>query len=158
TLDFPDPNASPWVRGHQELLARVLAEDLPLPPPQAPKLPAAGKQASKVSFWEPQDEQGFRLRLRTVEEPGLHPILPALRRQTKPPPEWTPLRPTDWVLLVADSSARHLCREHGAARVELIRHSRMPIPPVILVLPEQAGQQQQQQFVPPVTESNFGDL
>jgi hypothetical protein len=92
-----------------------------------------------------------------VEEPQLHQILHDMRQQKKLPPEANLLRPTDWVLLLADSYARHLCREHGAARVELIRHSRSPISPVILVLPEQPGQPQQQ-FFPPVTESNFGDL
>ena len=50
-------------------------------------------------------------------------------------------RPGDWSLLLARSYARHLCRAHGAASCEIVRHSQEPIPPMVLFVGDniQAG-------------------
>jgi hypothetical protein len=41
-------------------------------------------------------------------------------------------RPSEWSLLLARSYARHLCRAHGAASAEIVRHTREAIPPAVL--------------------------
>jgi hypothetical protein len=43
-------------------------------------------------------------------------------------------RPSDWSMLMARSYVRHLCREHGAVKGELIRHTFDPVPPAVLFL------------------------
>jgi hypothetical protein len=48
-------------------------------------------------------------------------------------------RPSEWSLVLARSYARHLCRTHGAASAEIIRHTRDPIYPVVLFEREPAA-------------------
>jgi hypothetical protein len=43
-------------------------------------------------------------------------------------------QPSEWALLLARAYGRYLCRTHGAAKVELVRHSRGPIPPAVLFI------------------------
>ncbi len=117
TLTFPDAHANPAVRERQALLARALADDQPLPSPEGEKIPAPGRQVEKVPFWDSGEPRA--LKLREVPE---H-LLPRDR----------PLfRPSAWSLLLARSYARYLCRAHGAASAELIRHTREAIPPAAL--------------------------
>jgi hypothetical protein len=46
-------------------------------------------------------------------------------------------RPSAWSLILARAYARHLCREHGAASAEIVRHSRNPILPTTLFMVDQ---------------------
>jgi hypothetical protein len=39
--------------------------------------------------------------------------------------------PTEWSLVLVHSYARYLCRKHGAASAEVVRHSRESIPPSV---------------------------
>jgi hypothetical protein len=45
-------------------------------------------------------------------------------------------RPSSWSLLLARSYVRHLCRVNGASTAELVRHSREPILPALIFMPE----------------------
>jgi hypothetical protein len=120
TLRIPDPNAAPWLKHRQELLARALADDLNVPPPQGETIPAPGHEVPMVSLWEPVENR--KLILRKVPE---HLV----------PRDRPVMKPSDWSLLLARSYARHLCREHGAARAELVRLTRDPVSPAVLFLP-----------------------
>ena len=84
-----------------------------------------------VTIWEPSDAGGV-LRLRTVAERDI----PANR-----PVE----RPSELSLVLARSYMRYLCRKHGAASAELIRHTRPAILSGIV-------------FVDPLPPDTFEDL
>jgi hypothetical protein len=115
TLKFPDPKANFWVRHRQQLLSDGLFGDSPVPPPQGERLGAPPK-----TYWEPQDKQ---MVLKTVPE---HLV----------PRTGNVMSPSDWSLLVAKSYAQHLCRTHGAASAEIVRHSRdIVLPPTLLPPP-----------------------
>src|SRR5262249_39342737 len=43
-------------------------------------------------------------------------------------------RPSDWSLVLAQSYVRHLCRQYGAARGELVRHSRPAVLPALMLM------------------------
>ena len=47
---------------------------------------------------------------------------------------------------------QQLCRRHGAASAELIRHTREPVPPAVLFLPESPADDFDE------LTSNFGEL
>jgi len=119
TLKFPDENANAFVRQRQVLLLRQLADDQPMPQQQAEVVAPAHKDMRKVSVWEPL-EQG-KLRLKAV---------PAILV----PRDRPVFRPSDWSMLVAKSYARYLAHSHHAASVELIRHTKDPVPPIVLYL------------------------
>jgi hypothetical protein len=126
TLKFPDPNANFWVQHRQDILARALANDEPVQPPQSEIIAAPAQETRKVTIWEPAEGGGRSLKLKTVPE---H-LVPRDR-----PVE----RPAEWAVLLAQSYARYLCRSHGAASVEIIRHTQFPIPPSVLFMEPQAG-------------------
>ena len=42
-------------------------------------------------------------------------------------------RPSEWSLVLAHSYARFLCRENNAASAEIIRHTREPVGPDVLM-------------------------
>lgn len=151
TLRFPDPEANFWVRHRQALLVQWLAMDLPIRPPQGDVIEAVGKDAPGVTIWSPEpgrppDPKKTLLRL---EEVKIHKI----------PREREVMRPSELSLALARSYARYLCREHGAAQAELIRHTRYPIMPVVMVY---ANQLPPEADLPPETFheliSNFGEL
>jgi hypothetical protein len=137
TVRLPEKDANLWVRHRQELFARAFTEDQPVQPPQGEMIPAPNQRVRMVRIW---DEGGARsLKIRDVEE---HRI----------PRDRPVFGPSDWSLLLARSYARYLCRTHGAAKVELIRHSRDPIPAAVLFTGEpQAGTFDE-------LKSNFGDF
>jgi hypothetical protein len=131
TLRFPDANANFWVRQRQELLVRNLAPDQVLEPPGAELLAAPGQEVPTVSFWmlpnefgsdadkPPSSSDKIQLHLRTVD----YNHIPRNRQLMKP---------TDWALVLQRSYARYLCRKHGAASAEMLRHSREPVAPAVL--------------------------
>jgi hypothetical protein len=64
------------------------------------------------------------------------------------------LRPNDWAMLLVRSYARNLCRQYNAAKAEVIRHSKQPLPAAILLMPSL-------QLPPDATAellSNFGEI
>lgn len=117
TLHFPEAGASFWARHRQTLLAQALTEDLPVTPRGMETIAAPNQQTRTVDLWDIAGEH--RLRLRTVPE---HLV-------TRDRPVY---RPSDWAQLLARSYVRHLCRAHGAASGELVRHTREAIGPGVL--------------------------
>src|SRR5262249_3155198 len=99
TLRYPEKDANPWVRHRQELLARHLLEDRPVPPPAGETVAAPGRQVEMVPIWEMGP--GRTLTVRRVAE---H-LVPRDRPVS---------RPSDLSLALARSYARYLCRAHGA--------------------------------------------
>jgi hypothetical protein len=117
TVKLPDDGANPWVRHRQSLLALALGEDQPVRPLTSELIPDKGMELPKVQIWE---EIGPRhLRIRTVD----------LNRIPRNRPV---VGPSEWSQLMARSYARYLCRTHGAARAEVVRHHQDPIPPFVM--------------------------
>jgi hypothetical protein len=122
TLKFPDPGANWWIRHRQGLLAMGLGDDMPVQTPRSEVIPAPGQKMRTVMVWAPVQGDS-NLRLQTMEE---HLV----------PKDRPVFRPSPWALLLAHSYSRYLCRAHGAASVELIRHSKDQVIPAILFLDE----------------------
>jgi hypothetical protein len=118
TVRFPDANANFWVRHRQCLIAQALADDQPIEARPGEVIPAPNQQVKRVPIWDmtPTDPV---LRLRYVPE---H-LIPRDRPVS---------RPSEWSLVLARAYVRYLCRAHGAASAELIRHTRDPIMPAVL--------------------------
>jgi hypothetical protein len=118
TVRFPDQNANFWVRHRQGLIAQALADDQPVEARPGEVIPAPNQKVKTVPIWDmtPPDPM---LRLRSVPE---H-LIPRDRPVS---------RPSEWSLVLARAYVRYLCRAHGAASAELIRHTRDPIMPAVL--------------------------
>jgi hypothetical protein len=116
-LKFPDPKANAWVRHRQGLLARGLAEEQPVEAIPGEAIAAPGQRVEEAEFWDGPDQHQLRLR-RAAQH-----LVPRDRPVTGPTP---------WSLVLAQSYARYLCRTHGAASAEVIRHMHHSIPPMIL--------------------------
>jgi hypothetical protein len=138
TLKFPEDGVNSAVRQRQVLLARALAVDIPVPPPQGESVAAPSQKVRTVTIWDSPDNRG--LILRTVPE---HLV----------PRDRPVFRPSDWSVLLAHSYVRHLCREHGAASAELIRYTKEAVTPDVLFMP---GQPPAGAF--DVLMANFGEL
>jgi hypothetical protein len=122
TVSIPDPAANFWVRHRQTLVANALGFDMPVTPPhQMEQVAAPGKQVKKVPVWEPKGPN--RLQLEDVDE---NLLLEKVQRQPglMQPPELT--------MLFLRSYVRYLCRTHGAARAEVVRHHHNGVPPSVL--------------------------
>lgn len=131
TLRFPDAKANLWVRQRQELLARNLAPDQPLDPPGAELLAAPGQKIPTVSFWTLPTEFGAG-----SEKPSLtgdtNQLLLRTVEYNQVPRNRQLMKPTDWAMVLQRSYARYLCRKHGAASAEVLRHTREPVAPAVL--------------------------
>lgn len=141
TVKLPDDQANPWVRHRQKLLAQWLGEDQSIDPPRTEVVPAPFQDAPTVRLWRMDRDQ---LTIQTVDVNEL------LRNRQNLPPML--MGPSELSLLAARSYGRHLCRTHGAAKVEIIRHHQDPIPPSVLFedSPEKALYDKQK--------SNFGEF
>lgn len=117
TLRFPDPAAVAAVRHRQSVLAMALADDQPVTPPAGEWVAAPGREAAAIPIWELDGDRVLRLRSVPAHlVPRDRPVY----------------RPSGWSLVLAHSYVRHLCRVHGAAKGELVRHTQEAIPPAIL--------------------------
>src|SRR5262249_23767224 len=76
------------------------------------------QQVQTVPIWDLAGEQSLRLR-RVPEH-----LIPRNRQV---------YGPTEWSLVLAHSYTRYLCRKHGAASAEIVRHSRESLPPTALL-------------------------
>lgn len=128
TLRFPEANANAWVRYLQGLFAQGFVPDQPITPLPGEAIPAPGQQVRLVPIWDvanggsdSKSAAAESLRLNRVPE---H-LIPRNR------PVWGP---TEWSLVLVHSYTRYLCRKHGAAKAEIIRHSRDSIPPTVLLM------------------------
>jgi hypothetical protein len=122
TIRFPQEKENFWVRQRQQLLAQNLGEDEPVQPPRGEVIAAPGKNVPEVVIWDAPPGQRI-LQLRSVPE---H-LIPRDR------PVWSPSR---WSRALIRSYSQYLCRQFGASAVELIRHSREPLYPALLELPQ----------------------
>jgi hypothetical protein len=116
-VQIPDPSANAFVRHRQSLLADGLAADMAVEAPPGEFVPAPNQPVRTVVYWN--FEGGPIGALRTIEE---H-LIPRDQQVTGP---------TDWALLLARSYSRYLCRTHGAASAEIVRHTKDAIPPDVL--------------------------
>ncbi len=139
TVKFPDESANFWVRHRQSLLARGLADDQPVEPPQGEMIPAPNRSAPMVQIWEMAGNQ--QLQLRRVPQ---HLV-------SRDRPVYSP---SERSLLLARSYARYLCRGNRATRAEVIRHTQEPIPPAVMFMsgPPPPGASNNDLI------SNFGEL
>jgi hypothetical protein len=133
TLRFPDPSANPWVRHRQEVLARALAPDLPVPPQEGEVLAPPGGKVPTLAIWLLQNEN--------IDKRGMPPPPPSgkvvvLRLESVPlhliPRNRDVWRPSDWALVLVRSYSRYLCRTHGAASAEVVRLTRSSVSPAVL--------------------------
>lgn len=124
SLTFPDKKANPWVRHRQALLAQALADDNVLRPRGSDVIYPEGQAIPTYTVWEPEAPNDFKhFKLAVIQENHI-------------PRDRMVERPSEWARLLARSFVRYLCREHGAASGELIRHSRGAIGPHWLFAPE----------------------
>jgi hypothetical protein len=121
TVRVPDENANFWVRHRQTLLAQALADDQPVQPRAGEVVAAPGKKVQTMDIWDTGENN--TLKLRSVPE---HLI----------PRERPVFRPSGWSVVLARSYARYLCRVHGAASAEVIRHTREAVMPAVMFLEE----------------------
>jgi len=122
TRKFPQDNVNPWVRFRQSLLAQNLADDEPVQLPRGEILPAPGQKMPTVSYWDsPENEKVFKLQTKPIH------LVPRNRQV---------FRPREWSLALARSYMRHVCREEGFAKAELIRHTREPVLPAMMYVDE----------------------
>jgi hypothetical protein len=137
TVRVPDEGANFWARHRQLLLAQALGDDQPVEARPGETIPAPNQQVRTVEFWKPGGDRVLRL----TREP--EHLIPRDRPVS---------RPSEWSLVLARSYVRHLCRAHGAASGELIRHSREPILPAVLFMEEPPAGAFEELV------SNFGEL
>jgi hypothetical protein len=132
TVKFPNPEANRWVRHRQELLAGSLALDVPVELQGGEVLPAPNARPTTMGVWLLPDE----LAMIGAAPPSASDPKNQIYFRSIPlhlvPRDRPVMRPLELSQVLARSYARYLCREHGAARAEIIRSSRMPVPPVVL--------------------------
>ncbi|HVS37507.1 MAG TPA: hypothetical protein VMS17_18230 [Gemmataceae bacterium] len=128
-VDLPEPQANPWLRHREELLVRQLAPDLPVPPPGMDMLPPPGKAGPTTTVWLTRDDviPGW-----TAPDDADVQFWMATIPQHLVPRNREVMRPSEWAVLLARSYSRRLCRETGAARAEVVRITREPMPPLVL--------------------------
>jgi hypothetical protein len=121
-IRIPDEKANFWVWHREWLLARALTDDRPVAVEGGEKIAAPKKNPTKLKVWR-SDTPGGVQRIVEVEEyllPRNEPIF----------------RPSTRSLILARACVRHLCREHGAAKAELIRHYRQPVLAGFMFVPQ----------------------
>jgi hypothetical protein len=126
TLRFPDPDANPWLRHRQGILASALAPDLPVESPKSDVIPPP-LENPVVDVWALQGEE-FPPRP-DVQPPADNKAPLALRKVPKHlvPRYRNVWGPSEWSLVLVRSYARYLCRTHGADTAEFVRHTREPV-------------------------------
>jgi hypothetical protein len=117
TVRLPEEGTNFWVHHRQTLLAQALVDDQPVQPRAGEVVAAPNQTVETVPIWDLDGER--KLRLRPVAE---HLI----------PRDRPVARPSGWSMVLARSYVRHLCRQHGAAAGELVRHTREAVLPAVM--------------------------
>jgi hypothetical protein len=120
-LRFPDPKAPAEIQRRQASLVRWLTQDEPVQPKMTEGVAAPGMSAPMISVWESPPGMDRKLVLTKILEQD---IPRDGRRMDKPSP---------WSLVVVRALERHLCREYGADRAEVVRVHRNPITHHVLI-------------------------
>jgi hypothetical protein len=116
TVRLPDPEANAYVRHYQELLVRNLATDEPVQPPEGERVGPHGSLRT-VKYWDRAADGTLKIKsVSELEVPRGRPVF----------------RPSNWSLVLTRSFGRHLLHRHGAASVQLLRHTRDAVPPQVL--------------------------
>jgi hypothetical protein len=137
TVKLPDDQANSWVRHRQSLLTQQVSwEDRFIVPPPTEDIPAPGQEPAKEQYWEPEQGQ-LKLVTKYVNE------LPRNRPLSAP---------KEWSFMLARSYSRYLCRVHGAAKVEVLRHHQQPVRPFVLHADNLSARDFEEQV------SNFGEF
>jgi hypothetical protein len=118
---LPDPNAAPWNRNREQIIAQALANDIMRPNPGTEAIPPAGQDPVKVPVWRPAKPNDPVQQLTQVP---VH-----LLTRPPDPPDWGP---SEWGLNLSRSYAVYLCRSTGAASVEIRRHWRYQPAPFMI--------------------------
>lgn len=121
TVRYPDPQAPFWVRHRQSILANNLADDQPVEARPGEVIPAPNQPVRTVDILVNVKER--TLVLKTVPE---HLV----------PRDRAVYRPSDWSMILARSTMRHLLRTHDAASAELVRHTREAVLPAMMFVNE----------------------
>lgn len=137
TVRIPDENANYWVRHREQLLARALGEDEIVEARPGEVIPAPNQKVRTVEYWDNVNEHTLRLH----EQP--EHLLPRDRMVWKP---------SALARVLARSYVRYLCRVHGAASGELIRHHKDPVLSALMFVPDPPKNLFQE------TTSNFGEI
>jgi hypothetical protein len=114
-VKYPQDDASFWLKHRQGLLVQKLTMDELVAVPTTERVAAPNRAVEMVTLWEEYENR--KMRLKTVDRNSL---IGSMRR---------PEQPSDLCMLYVKAYARYLCREHGAAKVEILRHHQEPIPP-----------------------------
>lgn len=117
TVRLPDPDANPWVRYRQTILAREVYDDQPIPPPAGEVIPAPGQVAPRTLIWEERPNREL-----VLQEIPVHLV----------PRDRPNMRPTPWSVLLARAYARRVERTLQAPKVDVVRITKQPIYPAIL--------------------------
>jgi hypothetical protein len=129
---LPDDDANVWVRHRQLVLIQIFASDQLITPPLSEVIAAPGREVPTVQFWE----EGL-LRTTDINQiPRNRPVF----------------APSQWTFLFARSYARYLCRQHGAAKVEVLRHHQDPMRPNVLTREGVSAKEFEERI------SNFGEF
>jgi hypothetical protein len=118
TLQFPEEGANFWVRHRQGLLAHNLADDQLVESNRQNTLNPEG-QVERLLIWR-QSKPGGEFTLQSV------PVSSLKRTQMEE-------APSAWAQLLAKAYVRYLVQKRGADSGELIRHSRNPVPPIVVL-------------------------
>jgi hypothetical protein len=134
TRPFPDPDANRWVRHRQEVLAASLAPDMPAEKPASDIIAPPGQKPTMVDVWAlPGEDFTASAGPPPVVAPDrklpLH-LEHAPQHRLRYRDYW---RPSEWSLVLAHSYARYLCRANGAASAEIVRYTREPVAPDVLL-------------------------
>jgi hypothetical protein len=119
TVKIPEDNVGYGIKYLQTQLAQGLIPDQPVQPLAGEAIPAPGQKVNRVLILEIVENRS--LKVATVPE---HLI----------PRDRPVYAPSEWSMLLARTYVRYLCRVHGAASGEFIRHTREPIPPAIIFM------------------------
>jgi hypothetical protein len=147
TVKFPDPDANFWVRQRQSLLAQGLGNDMPVQPRTAEGVAPQGKNLAEVEYWEGSKDEHFEEVLNLKKAP---------KHLVPTGPGGAPaIRPSDFAKTLAHAYVRHLCREYGASKGELIRYSKEAVLPIILFMPPTEIEKNFKMMI--TLKSNFGE-
>lgn len=123
TVRLPDPDAWPWTRHRQQLLAEVVSAYVTVEPRAGEVIPAPGQAPPLAQYWRATSPDGKTAKLETVEE---H-LLPRNEELTKP---------SNYALTAVRSLSRSLRRQYGAEAAEVVRVSR-PFTGAVLLMPSE---------------------
>jgi hypothetical protein len=145
-LTLPEKDATGVAREMQTQLAQWLTGDEPVNLPQSgePIMPE-GKKPEKEQFWQMVKGQ---LEIQREDRHRLRDFLGDQMMLQKP---------SAWSQMMAESYARYLGRKYGAARVQVIRHHKMAVPPGI-IFADQVGTTFYDEMMNKKTGSNFGEF